>query len=394
MIGGGRMIEHLYIRNYKAFDKENIPLEEHGLLIGTNNSGKTTVLEALDLFFNGRIRIDYIRDKSIDVKIECSINEKRYRKVFSPPDYQLNQRESIGDFLELKDLAYLFIPKYFTKRYLMKELLRVNMHKQVRDMFEDTLIKAYDYLDSELGNEEISFSRISLDLELDQKEGYASKEELTKILQNVNYQNTIVGIDHFEDHFDPAFAKELLNYFLQSIVTTKDSDLIASYPHHIQALYKEDVVEEADTTLRLSHNQFDKTMLLVEGKYDVAWYEKALKLLNKYQDYRVIPCGGYGNIPYVKEQLNKAGFKTIVITDGDTKQKSSLKREIIELYADVDFVNQKFHTDFHKMPTNKWRFFKSINAKDDVIKKVLSSWAKNHLSKDSEFVRELDRKLS
>jgi hypothetical protein len=276
----------------------------------------------------------------------------------------------------------------------MKELLRVNMHKQVRDVFEDTLLKAYDYLDCDLGKEKVSFTRIDLDLELDAKEEYTSKEEMTKILKNVNYKNTIVGIDHFEDHFDSAFAKVLLNYFFQSIVTTKEADLIADYPYHIQALYKDDVIEESDTTLRLSHNQYDKTMLLVEGKYDVAWYEKALKLLNKYQDYRVIPCGGYGNIPYVKEQLNKAGFKTIIVTDGDTKQKTSLKREIIELYADVDFVNQKFHTDFRRMPTNKWRLFKSINAKDDVIKKVLSSWAKNHLSKDSEFVQELDRKLS
>ena len=388
------MIEHLYIKNYKAFEKENIPLEEHGLLIGTNNSGKTTILEALDLFFNGHMKIEYIRNRDIDVQIECFINEKRYRKVYSPPNFWLNPKESIGDFFELKDLVYLFVPKDVTNIFLMKELLRVNMHKQVRDVFEETLKKAYDYLDGELGNNQVSFSRIDLDLDIDGIDENQSKEVLTKILKNINYSHTIVGIDHLEDHFDPLLLKELEHYFLQSIVTTKENHLIEDYPHHIQALYKEDVVEESYTTLRMSQNKYDKTMLLVEGKYDVAWFEKGLKLLGKYQDFRVIPCGGYGNIPHIDAQLQKAGFKTKVITDGDIKQKTSMKREVIELYADVAYVNKKFHTNFTKMPKDKWRLFNAAHTKNDVVKKVLSSWAKNHLSKDSAFVQELNTLLS
>jgi len=130
-------------------------------------------------------------------------------------------------------------------------------------------------------------------------------------------------------------------------------------------------------------------MLLVEGKYDVAWFERALKLLGKYQDYHVIPCGGYGNIPHVEEQLKKAGFKTLVVTDGDAKKKTSLKREVIELYADIDYINSKFHTNFEQMPKRKWQLFKAIHTKDDVVKKVLSTWAKNHLARDSAFVNEL-----
>lgn len=393
-LGGGRMIEHIYIKNYKAFEKENIPLEEHGLLIGTNNSGKTTLLEALDLFFNGRIRHDYIRNNKQDVKIECSINEKRYRKVFSPPNYELNISASIGDFFELKDLVYLFLPKEFSKRYLLTELLRVNMHAQVRTILEQTLTKSYDYLDGERNNQDIVFSRIDLDVDLLGIDEVVDKELLTSILKNINYPQVIIGIDHFEEHFKTNLLNLFSQLFIQSIITTKDDSLIEEYPYHVQALYKDDVLAEAETPLRVSYNQYDKTMLLVEGKYDVAWFEKALKLLGKYQDYRVIPCGGYGNIPHVEAQLKKAGFKTLVVTDGDVRHKTSLKKDVIELYADVNYVNQKFHTNFNKMPTNKWRLFKAIHMKDDVVKKVLSSWAKNHMSKDSEFVEELNQKLS
>lgn len=393
-IGGGVMIEHIYIKNYKAFEKENIPLEEHGLLIGTNNSGKTTLLEALDLFFNDRMRHDYIRNQGQDVKIECSINEKRYRKVFSPPNYELNMNASIGDFSEIKDLVYVFIPKHLSKRYLMNELLRVNMHTQVRTVFEQTLRKAYDYLDGELSNSDIVFSRIDLNVDVLHVDENVDQKGLTNILKNVNHHQVIVGIDHFEEHFEMNLIKQLSTLFIQSIITTKDDSLIEEYPHHVQAMYKEDALVEPETPLRVSHNQYDKTMLLVEGKYDVAWFEKALKLLGKYQEYRVIPCGGYGNIPHIEEQLKKAGFKTLVITDGDVKSKSSLKKEVIELYADVDYVNRKFHTNFDRMPTSKWRLFKAIHIKDDVVKKVLSSWAKNHMSKDTEFVKELNQMLS
>ena len=136
-----------------------------------------------------------------------------------------------------------------------------------------------------------------------------------------------------------------------------------------------------------------KKLLLVEGKYDVAWFEKGLSLLDEFRNYRVIPCGGYGNIQYVKEQLEKEGYTTVTITDGDVSGDDSLKRDVIELYADLDYVNARFNTSFKEMPNRKREFFKRFHVKDDVVKKVLSSWAKKHLKLDSAFVLELDEIL-
>ncbi|MCK4552564.1 MAG: hypothetical protein KAU02_06575, partial [Tenericutes bacterium] len=155
-----------------------------------------------------------------------------------------------------------------------------------------------------------------------------------------------------------------------------------------------DIKHELDTITKTYEKNHKKRLLLVEGKYDVAWFEKGLSLLEEFRNYRVIPCGGYGNIQYVKEQLEKEGYTTITITDGDVNQEDSLKRDVIELYADINYVNARFNTNFKEMPNRKKEFFKKFNVKDDVVKKVLSSWAKKNLTEDSVFVKELQQLIN
>ena len=63
------------------------------------------------------------------------------------------------------------------------------------------------------------------------------------------------------------------------------------------------------------------------------------------------------------------------------------------MYADIKYINARFNTSFKKIPQNKKEFFKRFHVKDDVVKKVLSSWAKKNLTLDSVFVQELDELL-
>ena len=64
------MIEQIFIKNFKAFEKETIPIENHNILIGENDSGKSTILQALDIFFNQeKIDKNFIRDITIPVEI-------------------------------------------------------------------------------------------------------------------------------------------------------------------------------------------------------------------------------------------------------------------------------------------------------------------------------------
>ena len=80
----------------------------------------------------------------------------------------------------------------------------------------------------------------------------------------------------------------------------------------------------------------------------------------------------------------------MVIADGDTHRKGSLQKEVIELYADVEYVNRKFNLNLAEMPDTKYQFFKHFSIKDDIVKNILSRWAKNHLTHDSEFVQEIN----
>ena len=105
----------------------------------------------------------------------------------------------------------------------------------------------------------------------------------------------------------------------------------------------------------------------------------------------MLPCGGHGNVRFVKTQLIKSGYKTLTITDGDLPPEGyRLNKEVIELYADVDIINKAFNTHFNLPPSTKKALFARIKEKDDVVKKVLSSWAAHHLTKNHTFVKELE----
>ena len=44
------MLSQVYIKNFKAFEKETINISKHNIIIGENDAGKTTILSALDIF--------------------------------------------------------------------------------------------------------------------------------------------------------------------------------------------------------------------------------------------------------------------------------------------------------------------------------------------------------
>ena len=59
------MIDHLFIKNYKAFDRQNIPLDKNTLFIGTNNSGKSTISQ--NCFFPSACISVSLQDKMLNL---------------------------------------------------------------------------------------------------------------------------------------------------------------------------------------------------------------------------------------------------------------------------------------------------------------------------------------
>jgi len=388
------MIEHIFIKNYKAFKKENIPLDRNTLLIGSNSSGKTTVLEALDLFFNDIFHYEYIRDNNKDVVIEIHVNEERYRKVYKAPTYNLDFSKCIGNMNDINHIKYVYIPKIIDNSKLLNDILTVNMTKKVSKEEQAKVFKVSDYIDGVTGNSNYHIFDISTKYKMNITDDIRfNRDEYSRIISNINYQYLVLGIDNFEDNFDVETLRKTTKYSYQTIFSTDDKKIVKSFDYYVSALYKGNKIDDFDTIKKRIYTENGKVYLLVEGKYDVNWFETALKLLHKEKAYTVIPCGGSGNITFVKEQLEKEGFKTKVITDGDTHKEGALKKEVIEQYADINYVNQRFNTDFKTMPEKKHHFFKQFTVKDDVVKNVLSRWAKKNLTKNSEFVQEVDSLL-
>lgn len=388
------MIEHIFIKNYKAFPKENIQLDKNTVLIGTNNTGKTTVFEALDVFFNHTINHSYILDKSKDVVVEIHINETRYRKTFSPPHYFLNFDLSIGNMYEINHIKYIYIPKELHIPTLLNQILSINLTTKPNEEELFKICKVSDYIDGVLGNSTYPIFSINTDIKMHIPETLTySKEVLLDIVSNITYQYVILGIDQIEENFEIDHLESLTTYTYQTIFSTSKKFLASDHHYTVVHLYKGNQLEDYDT-IKKRVEKNNQTYLLVEGKYDVNWFETALKLLDKEEEYTVIPCGGSGNIAFVKTQLEKEGFKTLTITDGDTKKKGSLKREVIEQYADISYINERFQTNFTHMPKEKYLFFKAFTVKDDVVKNVLSRWAKKHLTKEHQFVKEVNNLLT
>lgn len=384
------MIEHMFIKNYKAFQKENIPLNKHTLLIGSFNSGKTTVLEALDLFFNNVLRLDYIQDHTKDVVVEIQINDERYRKTYSPPEYYINFQSCIGNMFDINHIRYLYVSKQIHNPKLLNDILSINMTQKMDSQTQARVYKVSDYIDGIVGNSNYQLFQALTTYQMNINEDIVfDKEDYTRIISNITYPYLIIGIDNVENNFDIESLHKITKYSYQTIYTTNDSNIMKNYDYYVSTLYKGNKNDDFDTIKKRLHPKDKKIYLLVEGKYDVNWYETALTLLDKQHTYTVIPCGGVGNITFVKEQLEKEGYRTMVITDGDTSRFNALRRDVIELYADVKYINMKFHTDFTTMPSSKRTLFKAISVKDDVVKNILSRWARKHLTVDSEFVQEI-----
>ncbi len=385
------MIEHIFIKNYKVFERENIPLDKNTLFIGTNASGKTTILEALDLFFNNVFHYEYVRNINEDIVIEIHMNDERYRKVYKSPEYNIEYSKCIGDMYDINHIKYLYVPKNINASKLLNDILTINLSTETSLIDLKKVFRIFDYIDGKLGNNNYNLFKIDTNFQMNVNDDISfTRDEYTKIISNITYQYTIIGIDNFEDNFDLKALSDITEYSYQTIFTSKHKDVVANFDYSVKALYKEDITHELETIYKSFEKNHKKKLLLVEGKYDVAWFEKGLSLLDEFSNYRVIPCGGYGNIQYVREQLEKEGYTTLTITDGDVVNNHSLRRDIIELYADIAYINARFNTSFKEMPHKKKEFFKKFHVKDDVVKKVLSSWAKKNLTLDSVFVQELD----
>ncbi|MEU5401085.1 AAA family ATPase [Streptomyces sp. NPDC005963] len=76
MRGTAMRISHIHVQNYRGLRDLKMPISQFGCIIGENNAGKSSILQALDIFFSGpTLKDSDFYDKSSQLRIEIVFEE-------------------------------------------------------------------------------------------------------------------------------------------------------------------------------------------------------------------------------------------------------------------------------------------------------------------------------
>lgn len=421
------MIESIFIKNYKKFNRDTIKIEQHNIIIGENDSGKSTILQALDIFFNQE-KIDkaYVKNQGDPVEIGIRYNGNMYKKIYSGSAYKVTSTE--GNFDDLRTIKYIYIPtgKYEvsdmiqqlsiakvlenTNEELITELKRISQESinQVIDGIDNDLIVLNSETTNIIGEEKFSYnSSLKFGVKSDgvaveaRGSGF-QKNLLYALLIGNQYDNVILGIDEIENSFSINNAKNMISKLHekigQTLITTHSAQILnARNNANIYPLFSENNTSLIELLESLDNTE-NKDYVLVEGAYDLNWIKTAISLLGKSNDYIVLPSGGCGNIDHLCSELESYNKKCYLIKDGDTNEDNSLSKECIELYAPLEAINEILELELDHIPESKEEFFDLTTIEgvrnSDTVKEKISKNIKNYLTVENPLISEIKNLIS
>lgn len=416
------MIEQIYIKNFKAFEKISIPIDKHNILIGENDAGKSTVLQALDIFFNQeKIDKSFVRDTNDPVEIGILVNKEFYKKTFAPTTYKLNS--SSDNISDIEYLRYIYIPvSTYDPKQLITQLAiaktisntREQLLEELKTTLQNSIDEVIDGIDNELiivNNDSttivgeqvlkydsaIKFNVSSNGIPVESRGSGFQKNLMYALLVGNNYDNVIVGIDEIENSFSinncQSIILELQNKIGQTLITTHSKKIMeVRSMANIIPLFTNNYKTLSELLSCLDSTE-NKKFLLVEGKYDLPWFKKAINLLGRASDYILLPAGGESNANNLKVELENLGKNCLIIKDGDTNDHHSLQKDCVELYTPLEAINSIFNIALSKTPQNKEELFKETVIEgvrnEDSVKRILASRVTEFLNINNEFVEEV-----
>ena len=418
------MIKSIYIKNFKAFEDETILLEKNNLVIGENDSGKSSILQALDIFFNQeKIEKVFIRDLSKPVEIGILYGNSFYKKEFSPSSYKLSKVSD--NCSDLDNIKYVYIPvasydvkKVITQLATAKAIEKTDKEtiKKLKEISTDAITDVISSVDQEIivvdnkktelegienfhYDKSLAFVVNSNGIPVESRGSGYQKNLMYAVLVGRDYGNVILGIDEIENSLSINNVQKILNELNikigQTIFTTHSKRVVGAvgntnmtiiplYSSNNESLYE--LLDELD-------NSDKKTYIIVEGKFDLPWYKHALALMKKTDEYIVLPGGGSSDTA-LKDELEKLGRKCILITDGDKKSEYSISKDCIELYIPLEDLNRLLNINLNTVPQTKQDFFKDPitdnNRKSSKVKSILSSNVIDFLKLDNSLISEIN----
>lgn len=424
MLGGYVMLTQVFVKNYKAFDRKTILLDQHNMIIGENDAGKSTLLSALNIFFNyedgDKIDKAFVRDTSKPVEIAIWYNDNFYKKIFSPSTFKLSEVQ--GNIEELSHLRYIYIPvmNYDPKQLMIQLAIAKTISKtdsqllvQLKEISQKSIDEVVNSVDTELlvinrgetnivGQElfkyegALKFSVNSDNIPIESRGSGFQKNLMYSLLIGSEYDNVILAVDEIENSLSinncSGLITNIQSNISQTLISTHSKEMLKIRGDAcIVPIYNGKYNTLSD--LIASLDSYDnKCFLLVEGKYDLPWYRKAINLLGKSNDFIVLPSGGCDDSEHLKRALNEEGKKCIIIKDGDSNGDNILNLDCVELYVPLTFCNKLFEIKLSSVPTNKEDFFSATTDEtrnDERVKKMLSNRVGEFLTIDNPFVEEV-----
>ena len=440
------MLQSMFIQNFRAWEDQTFTFNgENAVFAGGSESGKSSVLQALDLFFN-RTSIDssHFRDPDKDVSVGVRLGGTTYKKTFSCKTRQVKSRVPAGSWRKIEAVHYIYLPAtHKTSAAILTELAQAKADSLLPPELSDELAKvAQQAMDEVLANvlkrpdaarqaaetdaaptaepardrkanvtavpnvlpaRAIGFTIQNNGVPVGGAELGYSKNLTYAMLVGSDYRNVILGVDDIEHAFSGMnynkVIRNLESHVGQVLMTTRSGKVIQQIGRAITVPVGRRADGSMASILR-GLGESGKAFLLVEGKYDLPWFKAAAQLAGYGERIDILPAGG-SNIDELRREMAGVGMRCVAIVDGDTKpdertRKFALKRECVELYAPDDLLQSLFGVVPPK--TGKREFFAAVQAvrqtSENGIKAAISEHIADHLTTSSAFVREVAKILA
>ena len=366
-----------------------------------------------------------IRNPEKNVEIGVWYNDSFYKKIYSPGTFKISS--VMGDLSNLSKIKFIYIPVMnYDPKHLIVQLASAmvindtepEILAKLKKISQNSIDKVIHSIDNDLividankttitGKEQfkyenaVKFSVTSDGIPIESRGSGFQKNLMYALLIGEEYSNVILAIDEIENSLSVNNCNNLISNIQQNInqtlVTTHskemlkikgDADIIPIYNGKYKTI----------GNLISSLDEYDdKIFLLVEGKYDLPWFKKTLKIIGRSNEFILLPSGGCKDSEHLKQALEEQGKLCIIITDGDANSQFSLKKECIELYVPLYFYNKTFQLNEAAVPDNKTDFFDSTISEtrnENGVKKLLSNHVEEFLDIDNPLIEEISQLLS
>jgi predicted ATP-dependent endonuclease of OLD family len=255
-------LKKLYLENFRGFDKITIPFNENlNVIIGKNDVGKSTILEALEIFFNNELVKIELEDLKVGANPKMTIGVSF--EVEPNKEYLIDadRKTSLKDEYLLNSEGYLEIRKIWDcpKSLTAKSLTTYIVADYLKEFFNEPLItlkiNELKKVCTDKGlDDKVKDKRVLSDFRKAMYSNISNKETQTTLIP-IDKEDTKKVYDSISSEF-PYFA------LFQSDRQNKDSDKEVQDP--LKVITKQ-AISEVETQLKEVVEEIEKRAIL-KGK--------------------------------------------------------------------------------------------------------------------------------